>query len=221
MLLVVLLALPVAHAAPRARFQDAGCPCEHCVTDLHNSVADCESLGLDCGCLLDCKCQHCVVAMDNSIADCESLGLDCSCYHAAPSGGGACADFEDRTNALNNECCDEVTEDCSSGRPAVCNVGCAHVLLPYFDDCRDALGADVAAAFADVVALCHAAEDAPTCLNGGTAEDDGDETHCACPVGYLGNNCEIDIDEIYTIRAQQNGAWASFAARTFSRRPHM
>eukprot|EP01046_Picozoa_sp_COSAG06_P055001 COSAG06_NODE_9968_length_1780_cov_0.831053_1_plen_428_part_01 len=162
MLLVVLLALPVAHAAPRARFQDAGCPCEHCVTDLHNSVADCESLGLDCGCLLDCKCQHCVVAMDNSIADCESLGLDCSCYHAAPSGGGACADFEDRTNALNNECCDEVTEDCSSGRPAVCNVGCARVLLPYFDDCGGALGADGVAAFADVVALCHAAEDAPT-----------------------------------------------------------
>jgi hypothetical protein len=166
MLLVVLLALPaVAHAAPRARFQDAACPCERCVTDLHNSIADCESLGLDCGCLLDCKCQQCVVAMGNSVAGCESLGLDCSCYHAAPSGGGgggggggACADFDDRTQALNDECCGEVTEDCSSGRPAVCNVGCAHVLLPYFDDCGDALGADGVAVFADVIALCHAAE---------------------------------------------------------------
>ena len=163
-MLLALLALPVAHAAPRARFQVAACPCEHCVSDLHNSVADCESLGLDCGCLLDCKCQHCVVAMDNSVADCESLGLDCSCYHAPPGRGGggkggACADFDGRTQELNDECCDEVTEDCSSGRPAVCNIGCAHVLLPYFDDCGGALGADGVAAFSDVVAMCHAAEE--------------------------------------------------------------
>ena len=203
---LVFLVLPAIHATPRARFQDATCPCEHCVSDMHNSVADCESLGLDCGCLLDCKCQHCVVAMDNSIADCESLGLDCSCYHATPGSGGggkggACADFDDRTQALNDECCDEVTEDCSSGRPAVCNIGCAHVLLPYFDDCGEALGADGVAAFADVVAMCHAAEDSPTCLNGGTAEG----TACICIAGYEGSNCENDVDECLSMPCQNGG----------------
>jgi hypothetical protein len=32
--------------------------------------------------------------------------------------------------AINAECCDEPTEDCSSGEPAVCNAGCAAVLVP-------------------------------------------------------------------------------------------
>ena len=71
--------------------------------------------------------------------------------------GGACADFDDRTAAVNDECC-EKSEDCSSGRPATCNLGCAHVLLPYFDDCAGVLGADNLAPFTDVVALCQAAE---------------------------------------------------------------
>jgi hypothetical protein len=34
------------------------------------------------------------------------------------------------TAAINAECCDEPTEDCSSGEPAVCNAGCAAVLVP-------------------------------------------------------------------------------------------
>ena len=72
--------------------------------------------------------------------------------------GGVCADFDDRTAAVNDECCDEKSEDCSSGRPATCNLGCAHVLLPYFDDCAGVLGADGLAPFTDVVALCQAAE---------------------------------------------------------------
>ena len=59
---------------------------------------------------------------------------------------------------MNDECCNEKSEDCSSGRPAVCNLGCAHVLLPYFDDCAVVLGADGVAAFVGVVALCQAAE---------------------------------------------------------------
>ena len=51
-----------------------------------------------------------------------------------------CADLQARTQALNEECCNEPGEDCSSGRPATCNLGCAHVLLPFFDDCSGALG---------------------------------------------------------------------------------
>ena len=37
------------------------------------------------------------------------------------------------------QCCDEPTEDCSNGYPASCNADCAGVLLPFFDDCREAL----------------------------------------------------------------------------------
>jgi hypothetical protein len=72
--------------------------------------------------------------------------------------GGECdqSDLQPRTRAVNMECCDEPSEDCSSGIPATCNAGCAAVVLPFFSDCSDALGA-AAAAFDDVVALCHAA----------------------------------------------------------------
>ena len=155
-LTLLVLAHPAVHAAPRTRLQDA-CGCEHCVSQ-GNTVADCESFGSDCGCYHGCPCATCV-AKGNSVADCVSFGSDCACYNGnSGASGGACANFDERTLALNDECCDEVTEDCSSGRPAVCNVACAHVLLPYFDDCAGALGADGVAAFSDVVALCHAAE---------------------------------------------------------------
>ena len=66
-----------------------------------------------------------------------------------------CTDLPSRTDALNDECCDEATEDCSSGRPATCNIGCARVLLPFFDDCRTALAVDTVAEFDDIVALCQ------------------------------------------------------------------
>ena len=100
----------------------------------------------------------------NTVEDCESFGIDCACYTDAAGGGGGpiCDDLGDRTAAVNDECCDEATEDCSSGRPATCNLGCAHVLLPFFDDCSGALGEEGAGQFADVVALCHAAEAAPS-----------------------------------------------------------
>ena len=60
-----------------------------------------------------------------------------------------CADLQARTQALNEECCNEPGEDCSSGRPTTCNAGCARVLLPFFDDCGEALGPG-AAQFDDV-----------------------------------------------------------------------
>ena len=47
-----------------------------------------------------------------------------------------CSDLQARTQALNEECCNEPGEDCSSGRPTTCNAGCARVMLPFFDDCR-------------------------------------------------------------------------------------
>ena len=54
-----------------------------------------------------------------------------------------------RTGDIDRECCDEPSEDCSSGIPATCNAGCAAVVLPFFSDCSDVLGA-AAAAFDDV-----------------------------------------------------------------------
>ena len=41
-------------------------------------------------------------------------------------------------------CCDEPTEDCSSGAPASCNSDCAAVFLPFWTDCGDQLGAQAA-----------------------------------------------------------------------------
>ena len=103
----------------------------------------------------DCPCERCI-SKGNTVADCESFGLDCSCHaDMDKGGGGACADLEGRMAAVNDECCDEATEVCSSGRPATCNVGCAHVLLPFFDDCSGVLGAAGAAQFDGVVKLCR------------------------------------------------------------------
>ena len=172
---LALLALPSADAtsasdnasATGRALQQAACPCEHCVDAMGQSVDDCQALGLDCSCLLDCKCQQCVVTMGQAVADCESLGLDCSCYTGddqaggGNGGGGACGDLAARTAVVNHECCDEPSEDCSSGRPATCNLGCARVLLPFFSDCAGALGVAGADLFDDVVALCHAAEAGP------------------------------------------------------------
>ena len=61
-----------------------------------------------------------------------------------------------RTSEVNGECCDEPEEDCSSGRPASCNVGCARMLLPFFSDCGSLLG-KAAGNYQDVVALCQSA----------------------------------------------------------------
>jgi hypothetical protein len=172
MLLLRCVAAAVATAAPastsgRALQQlQAACPCEQCVDAMGQSVADCESLGLDCGCLYDCKCQQCVVAMGQTVAGCESLGLDCSCYTTggkpagvSGSGGKACRNLEDRTTSVNDECCNdfEASQDCSSGRPATCNLDCARVLLPFFNDCAEALGT-AAGLFDGVIGLCHMAE---------------------------------------------------------------
>ena len=41
--------------------------------------------------------------------------------------------------SVTAECCDEPTEDCSSGMPATCNAGCAAVLVPYWQDCASAI----------------------------------------------------------------------------------
>ena len=62
---------------------------------------------------------------------------------ACPTGGGgrpgpACtsnAELDAALEAVNAECCDEPTEDCSSGYPATCNADCAAVLRPLQAAC--------------------------------------------------------------------------------------
>eukprot|EP01051_Picozoa_sp_SAG22_P024594 SAG22_NODE_6889_length_798_cov_1.836910_1_plen_171_part_01 len=154
--LLFALLLP-ARANSHARLLQGGCGCEQCVQK-GNTVADCEGFGLDCGCYDSCPCVTCVHTKGNTVADCERFGLDCDCY-ADDGGAAACGGFVDRTRALNDECCDDASEDCSSGRPATCNLGCARVLLPYFDECAAELGEGGAAAFGDVVVKCQATAD--------------------------------------------------------------
>ena len=64
----------------------------------------------------------------------------------SPSPGSAvlCSSLDEMNAALapvNVECCDEPTEDCSSGYPATCNAGCAALLLPVQAACDDFLAA--------------------------------------------------------------------------------
>ena len=72
----------------------------------------------------------------------------------APPPPDMCGDLTSRAAVMNRECCDEPWEDCSSGLPAVCNAGCASVLLPFFADCSGSLGA-AAATYQSVVAQCQ------------------------------------------------------------------
>ena len=70
---------------------------------------------------------------------------------------GSC-ELAARTAPVNAECCDKPSEDCSTGQPASCNVGCASVLIPFFADCSEALGKH-ASDYSSVVALCQLALD--------------------------------------------------------------
>ena len=72
------------------------------------------------------------------------------------AGTGQCADLDSRVSAMNGECCDEPSEDCSSGQPSACNAGCASVLLPFFTDCSEVLGKH-ANAYRPVVDMCQQA----------------------------------------------------------------
>ena len=47
--------------------------------------------------------------------------------------------FQAMLKPINTECCDEPSEDCSSGYPASCNAGCAAILLPMQAACADFL----------------------------------------------------------------------------------
>jgi hypothetical protein len=111
---------------------------------------------------------------------------------------------------VNAECCDELTEHCSSGIPSTCNQGCSEVFLPFWALCAGHYG-HLAPAFEGIVARCQAtahacadrparanqgAELVPACQNGGTCSapemcvgTDCSTFACACVAGYTGRTC--------------------------------
>ena len=152
-----LAALASGTAAQQVMPNGMPCGCDSCVHK-DNSVDDCEGFGLDCGCFQGLGCVDCV-RKGNTVATCESFGLPCDTSGGGGGGYGpdACGDIEARSAAVNAECCDEPTEDCSLGGPSTCNLGCARVLLPFFADCAPELG-DSFNQFLAVVALCRAVD---------------------------------------------------------------
>eukprot|EP01047_Picozoa_sp_COSAG01_P057686 COSAG01_NODE_6700_length_3538_cov_2.277406_3_plen_745_part_00 len=76
--------------------------------------------------------------------------------HRRTQGSSSCANFNIRANAVQTECCDEPTEDCSSGAPSSCNANCAAVFLPFWADCGAQLTTNPAL-YQSVVAQCQAA----------------------------------------------------------------
>ena len=67
-------------------------------------------------------------------------------------------DVMTRLDQVTEECCNEPEEDCSSGAPATCNVGCAGVVNTFWDECREpfiaSVGQETAQVFEDAVHKC-------------------------------------------------------------------
>ena len=105
-----------------------------------------------------------------------------TCTQGRESATCKTSDLADRADDVARECCDEPTEDCSSGEPASCNPGCAAVLVPYYLDCREALRAEpgdggVLAAVQRAVQQC----------------DSTPVYQCTCAAGYSGDTCEVGV----------------------------
>jgi len=109
-------------------------------------------------------------------------------HRRAQAGGGgyggdvSCADVTRRSAEVTARCCDEAGEDCSGGHPHTCNAGCAAIFLPFWTDCRSALGKD-SSAFEPVVALCNQA--APPAAAASLAE----QLNVQCTDGTAAADC--------------------------------
>ena len=102
------------------------------------------------------------------------------CTQGRDSATCTTSDLANRADDVTRVCCDEPTEDCSSGQPANCNVGCAGVLVPYYLDCYNALqaepgGEEVLVAVQRAVQQCESTQ----------------AYQCTCTTEYTGDNCEV------------------------------
>lgn len=96
-----------------------------------------------------------------------------------------------RVTAVNLECCNDKTEDCSSGAPAICDAGCAAVFLPFWHDCEALVGSDWArsAAISGIVTKCEAAA--------GQESDSGAaaaNSQCSAPYETLGDQWRLSTE---------------------------
>ena len=88
--------------------------------------------------------------------------------------------------AITAECCDEPSEDCTGGYPQTCNAGCASLFLPFWDECRSALGKD-SRDFEPAVALCEAASGGSLTL--------AEQLHVECSDGTAAADCVPECTE--------------------------
>jgi hypothetical protein len=124
-------------------------------------------------------------------------------------------DLSVRSAALTKECCNEQHEDCSSGFPAVCNEGCADVVLTYWRDCSATLikysGPAVAAQFKVLIGKCNAAISTAQTLPLST------EFALKCDGAFAGKECVPPCDEElhgHVLLATVDGGDTSFLCET-------
>eukprot|EP01045_Picozoa_sp_COSAG04_P018375 COSAG04_NODE_1696_length_5900_cov_86.704706_8_plen_424_part_01 len=98
------------------------------------------------------------------------------------------ADLATRSAEVTAECCDEPTEDCTGGTPHVCNEGCAAIFLPFWGDCRTALGED-SGRFEDAVALCEATVASGATAGPSTALSLAEQLNVQCTDGTATEDC--------------------------------
>lgn len=130
---------------------------------------------------------------------------------------GPCDNFGDLqtlVGPVNEVCCDEPSDDCSSGVPSTCDSDCGAVLLPFREACADFLSVPMnlgMKAIIDAAAnTCHGAVPPPPppgpcfpnpCQNGGWCRlaDGSKHRHrllqdspgfsCSCAAGFSGADC--------------------------------
>ncbi len=103
---------------------------------------------------------------------------------------GTCnvADLPTHTDAITAECCDEPSEDCTGGYPHSCNAACAAIFLPFWEECRTALGQS-SSHFEPTVALCEAAMHSAPSL--------AEQLNVECSDGTATSECVPECTESY------------------------
>ena len=117
-------------------------------------------------------CRHLCKKVDESNGGHRLLG---------ENGGASCTSDEQSRQiaAINTECCNESTEDCSGGMVHSCNAGCSALITPFWTACQAVLVGRVREILSDAAALCPSVSESatslqlmPNCLAGSPITDD-------------------------------------------------
>eukprot|EP01051_Picozoa_sp_SAG22_P012201 SAG22_NODE_1246_length_5017_cov_20.060175_2_plen_602_part_00 len=95
--------------------------------------------------------------------------------------GCSSAEISRQIDAINVECCDEPTEDCSGGHVRTCNAGCGALIVPLWTSCRAQLGT-AAKVLQDAVTLCPPPDVSANHM-------DAQMFMVTCPAGLPANDC--------------------------------